>query len=215
MTDKGALAADHVVLALGSYSPVVGRKVGLKLPVYPIKGYSVTLPIDGYNGAPEVGGVDENNLVAWCKMGARFRLTADRRVLRLRNGPPAVRLRRHAPHGARSVSRRRRITISPSYWACLSPMTPEGTPIFGRGRHQEPLDQHRPGPYGLDDGVRLRPDHRGSDRRAEARDRYRRAWFTETREEAAMLAELQSRPAGRPPQPPVHAGRGASPARRR
>jgi D-amino-acid dehydrogenase len=54
----------------------LGRKLGLKLPVYPIKGYSVTLPVDGYNATPEVGGVDENNLVAWCKMGSRFRLTA-------------------------------------------------------------------------------------------------------------------------------------------
>jgi len=65
-----------VVLALGSYSSIVARKLGLKLPVYPIKGYSVTLPVDGFNGAPEIGGVDENNLVAWCKMGSRFRLTA-------------------------------------------------------------------------------------------------------------------------------------------
>jgi D-amino-acid dehydrogenase len=135
VTDKGALTADQVVLALGSYSPVVGRKVGLKLPVYPIKGYSVTLPIDGYNGVPEVGGVDENNLVAWCKMGSRFRLTA---VAEFSGYGTA-----HQPSDFAGMIRTARDLFpqaadydSPSYWACLRPMTPEGTPIFGRGRHR-------------------------------------------------------------------------------
>ena len=133
LTDKGRIAADAVVLALGSYSPLLGRKLGLNLPVYPIKGYSVTVPVDGRNGAPEVGGVDENNLVAWCKMGERFRLTAIAEFTGYDT--------RHTPEHFAGMLRTARDLFpqgadydTPSYWACLRPMTPEGTPIFGRGR---------------------------------------------------------------------------------
>lgn len=135
VTDKGTIAADQVVLALGSYSSIVARKLGLKLPVYPIKGYSVTLPIDGFNGAPEIGGVDENNLVAWCKMGSRFRLTATAEF----SGYDTA----HKPsdftgmlRAAQELFPRAADYGSPSYWACLRPMTPEGTPIFGRGNYR-------------------------------------------------------------------------------
>lgn len=133
VTDRGPIAADDVVLALGSYSPGLGRALGLKLPVYPIKGYSVTLPVDGRNGAPEMGGVDENNLVAWCRMGDRFRLTATAEL----TGYDTA----HRPGDftgmmatAQDLFPQAADYSRPSYWACLRPMTPEGTPIFGRGR---------------------------------------------------------------------------------
>jgi D-amino-acid dehydrogenase len=135
VTDNDAIVADNVVLALGSYSPIVGRKLGLRLPVYPIKGYSVTLPVDSYNATPEVGGVDENNLVAWCKMGPRFRLTATAEF----SGYDTA----HQPSDFAGMIRSARELFPQaadyerrSYWACLRPMTPEGTPIFGRGRHK-------------------------------------------------------------------------------
>jgi len=135
VTDKGALAADGVVLALGSYSPIVGRKLGLKLPVYPVKGYSATVPIDGRNGAPEIGGVDEENLVAWCRMGERLRLTATAEFSGYetthRPGDFAAML-----GAARDLFPQGGDYDRPSYWACLRPMTPEGTPIFGRGRQR-------------------------------------------------------------------------------
>ena len=91
MTDKGAIAADNVVLALGSYSPIVGRKLGLRLPVYPIKGYSVTLPVDGYNA--HAGGrrrrrEQPRRLV---QDGPALPPYRDGRVLRLRHRPPARR----------------------------------------------------------------------------------------------------------------------------
>jgi D-amino-acid dehydrogenase len=134
-TDRGRIEADQIVLALGSYSPLVGRSLGLDLPVYPVKGYSVTLPINGHNGAPEVGGVDENNLVAWCKMGRRFRLTSTAEF----TGYDTA----HSPAHfsgmlgvAKDLFPQGADYGAPSYWACLRPMTPEGTPIFGRGRHR-------------------------------------------------------------------------------
>ena len=53
-TDRGALTGDVYVLSLGSYSPLL-EGLRERLPVYPIKGYSVTLPIDGANNPPTVG----------------------------------------------------------------------------------------------------------------------------------------------------------------
>jgi len=135
ITDRGSIPAETVVLALGSHSPIVGRQLGLKLPVYPVKGYSATIPIDGRNGAPNIGGVDENNLVAWCRMGDRFRLTGTAEFSGYDTSyQPAnftVMLR-----AARDLFPQAGDYGRPSYWAGLRPMTPEGTPIFGRGRHR-------------------------------------------------------------------------------
>ena len=135
LTDKGPLAGERFVLSLGSYSPLPARKLGLDLPVYPVKGYSATVPIDGMNGAPTIGGVDENNLVAWCRMGDRLRLTATAEFSGYDTG--------HKPadfsgmiETARSLFPQGGDYARASYWACLRPMTPEGTPVFGRGRHR-------------------------------------------------------------------------------
>jgi D-amino-acid dehydrogenase len=135
VTDKGPIAGDRFVLSLGSYSSIEARKLGVDIPVYPVKGYSATVPIDGHNGAPTIGGVDENNLVAWCRMGDRLRLTATAEF----SGYDT----RHTPSdfstmlaAAKDLFPQGGDYARASHWACLRPMTPEGTPIFGRGRHK-------------------------------------------------------------------------------
>jgi D-amino-acid dehydrogenase len=135
LTDRGAFAGDNFVLALASESAILGRKLGLKLPVYPIKGYSATVPINGHNGAPTLGGVDDTNLVAYCRMGDRLRLTATAEF----SGYDTT----HAPADFRVMLDTARDLFPDagdydraSYWACLRPMTPEGTPIFGPGRQR-------------------------------------------------------------------------------
>ena len=55
---------------------LAARGLGVKMPVYPIKGYSVTIPTTGFDGAPTIPGVDEGNLIAFCRMGDKLRLTA-------------------------------------------------------------------------------------------------------------------------------------------
>ena len=135
LADGNRIEADEVVLALGCWSPQLGRKLGLSIPVYPVKGYSATVPIGERNAAPIVGGVDENNLVAWCRMGDRLRLTATAEFTGYDTS--------HRPSDFASMLGAARDLFpdagdydQPSYWACLRPMTPEGTPIFGRGRHR-------------------------------------------------------------------------------
>jgi D-amino-acid dehydrogenase len=135
LTDKGPIAGERFVLSLGSWSSRIARKVDVDIPVYPVKGYSATVPIAGRNGAPTIGGVDENNLVAWCRMGDRLRLTATAEFTGYDTS--------HQPSDFRAMLSTARELFpqggdydKASYWACLRPMTPEGTPIFGRGKHR-------------------------------------------------------------------------------
>ena len=135
LTDKGRLTADAYVLALGCQSAALAKPLGLSLPIYPIKGYSVTVPVAGRNNAPRIGGVDEENLVAYAPMGDRLRITA--------TADFAGYDKRHSPADFQTMLGAARDLFPdaadysrPSYWAGLRPMTPKGTPIFGRGRQR-------------------------------------------------------------------------------
>ena len=127
------MPGDEFVVSLGVFSPFLAAKLGASLPIYPIKGYSVTLPLEGHNNPPTIGGVDEDNLVAYARFGDRIRATATAEFAGYdRSHKPADFtymlgvMRKLFPDGANYEK--------PSYWAGLRPMTPEGTPIFGRGR---------------------------------------------------------------------------------
>ncbi|MEO5672658.1 MAG: D-amino acid dehydrogenase, partial [Ramlibacter sp.] len=73
-TDGGEIDADRTVVALGSYSPLLLRPVGIDIPVYPVKGYSITLPIDDAAHAPESTIMDETHKVAVTRLGDRIRV---------------------------------------------------------------------------------------------------------------------------------------------
>ena len=130
---RGTLDADFFVLCTGVDAPKLGKQLKVSLPVYPVKGYSVTFPIRGRNNVPSVGGVDEDNLVAYARFGDRFRVTATAEFAGFD--------RRYQPSDFNSmISSIRQVFPDaadynePEYWAGLRPMTPEGTPIFGYGR---------------------------------------------------------------------------------
>jgi len=135
VTDKGRLAGDAYVLALGVFSPHLARSLGVDLPIYPVKGYSVTVPTEGRNNVPTIGGVDEETLVAYCPMGARMRITATAEF----SGYD----RSHRPSDFRTMLEVMQSLFPDAadygkldYWAGLRPMTPEGTPILGQARHK-------------------------------------------------------------------------------
>jgi D-amino-acid dehydrogenase len=99
-----------------------------------VKGYSATLPVNGANNPPTVGGIDEDNLFAYVRLGDRVRLTA---VAEFAGYDTS-----HRPSDFSSMLEAAKDLLpnagdcqSRSYWACLRPMTPEGTPILGQGRH--------------------------------------------------------------------------------
>lgn len=133
-TSRGSISADEFVLALGSYSPIVASKLGYRLPVYPVKGYSVTFPAGEGFTPPELGGVDENNLVAWARFGDRLRFTATAEFAgyEITHRPSDF---SHMMQAGRELFPNGADYAQPDYWAGLRPMTPEGTPIIGRSQH--------------------------------------------------------------------------------
>jgi D-amino-acid dehydrogenase len=134
-TSRGRMTADCFVLALGSYSPVLARTLGYRLPVYPVKGYSMTLPIMDQSDAPGIGGVDEDNLIAWARLGNRMRFTATAEFAgyHLQYQPRNF---VHMLRAARELFPDCADYSQPTYWAGLRPMTPEGTPFLGKTRHR-------------------------------------------------------------------------------
>jgi len=73
-TRSGRHTADTYVLSLGSWSPFLARQVGLRLPIYPAKGYSITLPLDGDPpGAPNVSITDDEHKMVYSRLGNRLR----------------------------------------------------------------------------------------------------------------------------------------------
>ena len=129
-TDAGLLKADRVVLALGSYSPQLLAPVGVRIPVYPVKGYSITVPITDAQYAPESTIMDETHKVAVTRLGDRIRVggTAELAGYSLNLREPRRGTLNHVvtdlfPKGG-DVSKA-------TFWCGLRPMTPDGTPIIG------------------------------------------------------------------------------------
>ena len=132
LTDRGRETAELYVLALGVESPAFARKLGVGLPIYPVKGYSVTLPVAGRNNPPAIGGVDEDRLVAYLRMGDRLRVTATAEFAGydLSHKPADFRFMLDT---AKDLFPEGGDWDQPVYRACLRPMTPQGTPRFGLG----------------------------------------------------------------------------------
>jgi D-amino-acid dehydrogenase len=130
VTAAGTLRADAYLLALGSYSPLLLAPLGIRIPVYPVKGYSITVPITDARGAPESTVMDETHKVAITRLGERIRVggTAELAGYTLQLHEPRRRTLEHVvsdlfPDGG-DVSRA-------EFWCGLRPMTPDGTPVVG------------------------------------------------------------------------------------
>lgn len=130
-TSEGRIVADSFVVALGSYSPKMVAPFGMKLPVYPVKGYSITVPIVDESRAPVSTIMDESYKIAITRLGDRIRVGGMAEISGFNN----------------TLHDRRRETLQfsvedlfggagdqsqASYWSGLRPMTPDGTPIVGR-----------------------------------------------------------------------------------
>jgi D-amino-acid dehydrogenase len=129
-TDAGLLKADKVVLALGSHSPQLLEPVGVRIPVYPVKGYSITVPITDAQYAPESTIMDETHKVAVTRLGDRIRVggTAELAGYSLNLREPR---RGTLNHVVTDLFPRGGDVSKATFWCGLRPMTPDGTPIIG------------------------------------------------------------------------------------
>ena len=131
VTDKGPLHADVTVVALASDAPLLLRPIGIDLPIYPVKGYAVTLPIDREDAAPRSSVMDEHSKVMITRLGNRIRAAGvaevagyDRTVARRQCEMVEKTAKELFPAAA--------LNGSAEYWAGLRPMTPDGPPYLGR-----------------------------------------------------------------------------------
>jgi D-amino-acid dehydrogenase len=133
VTDAGDMRADAYLVAFGSYSPLLLKPLGIRIPVYPVKGYSITVPITDPAGAPESTVMDESHKVAVTRLGDRIRVggTAELAGYTLKLHDARRQTLEHVvtdlfPRGG-DVSRA-------EFWCGLRPMTPDGTPVVGATR---------------------------------------------------------------------------------
>ncbi|MDQ0562965.1 D-amino-acid dehydrogenase [Rhizobium mesoamericanum] len=132
-TSKGDLRADVYVLSLGSYSPILARPLGIHLPIVPVKGYSVTLSLNGWNGGPTRPVMDDGYHAMMVPMGDRLRMGGKAEFARYNTKVDPKEGRRVLgdilkilPAMASHVD-----LDSALNWAGLRPMTPGGPPLVG------------------------------------------------------------------------------------
>lgn len=134
-TDAGRIEADAFVVSLGSYSPLLLAPLGVRLPVYPLKGYSITLRLSGelQAKAPTVSLTDEAHKLVLSRFGDRLRCAGtaeltgyDTSVNQARCEAIVLRVRQLFPALAAAGA--------PEVWAGLRPATPDNVPVIGRTR---------------------------------------------------------------------------------
>ena len=135
VTNRGVFIADCYVLCLGAWSPLLAQKsLGVRLSVYPVKGYSITIPVEKSHTPPRTGGLHEEDLLGFSPMGDHFRVSSVSEFCGYDLG--------HSPEDFEHILKtaKRLFPNAGNYnkvefWSGLRPMTPEGTPILGKGVH--------------------------------------------------------------------------------
>jgi D-amino-acid dehydrogenase len=130
-TADGLVTADAFVVALGSYSPQMVAPLGLNLPVYPIKGYSITVPIVDATRAPVSTVMDETHKIAITRLGDRIRVGGMAEIAGFDHSLPPKR-RATLEHSVTDLFAGAGDTSAATFWTGLRPMTPDGTPVVGR-----------------------------------------------------------------------------------
>ena len=133
-TDGDLFTADRYVAAMGSYTPLLLRTLGIRVPIYPVKGVSITMPAAGWNDPLRMPMIDEGRLFGLVPLGDRVRAAGSAEVAGYDTNPD---------HGRCQAIIDNVISVFPGFahcydpettlfWAGLRPVTPSGTPMLGR-----------------------------------------------------------------------------------
>lgn len=130
VTDSDTITADAYVLALGSYSPLLARSLGFKLPIVPAKGYSITVPVGDHGGAPNISITDDEAKMVYSRLGDRLRAagTAEFNGYDTSLNPKRWRV---LLNKARDLFPDGGSYEHAEPWAGLRPLTPDSVPILG------------------------------------------------------------------------------------
>ncbi|MDT9601043.1 D-amino acid dehydrogenase [Sphingosinicella rhizophila] len=129
-TDQGFIQGDAYLVALGSYSPAMLRPLGLRLPIYPVKGYSITLPVADHDRAPVSTLLDESYKVAITRLGDRVRVGGMAEISGFDRSLPRER-QATLLHSLNGLFPGATAQAETDFWYGFRPMTPDGPPILG------------------------------------------------------------------------------------
>ncbi|MDR2000715.1 MAG: FAD-dependent oxidoreductase, partial [Zoogloeaceae bacterium] len=126
------LTADAYIVALGSYSPLLLKPLGVRIPVYPAKGYSATFELTADDAAPAVSLIDDGHKLVFSRLGQRLRVAGTAEFTGYDTSINA----------ARCLALVKRVQTvfpglrdkQPEFWAGLRPATPGNVPLIGRTR---------------------------------------------------------------------------------
>jgi len=131
ITDRGDITGDAYLMAMASWSTPWAKMLGLKLPVYPAKGYSATLPVTDPAKAPQVSITDDEHKMVYSRLGNRLRCAGTAELAGWNDTMTPVRsaaILRHAKAlfpGAGDFD-------AAELWCGLRPTTPDSVPLLGR-----------------------------------------------------------------------------------
>lgn len=129
-TSRGKLVADTYLCALGSYSTPMLAEVDIRIPVYPIKGYSLTIDILDPDCAPQSTIMDETYKVAVTRFDNRVRVGGTAEIASYNKNLQEKR-RANVEFVVNDLFPGAGDTSTSEFWTGLRPMTPDGTPVLG------------------------------------------------------------------------------------
>ncbi len=129
-TNRGLFKADQFVLASGSYSTALIKHLDIHIPVYPVKGYSLTMPIENEQYAPRSTVMDETYKVAMTRFDDRIRVAGTAELAGFDGSIPQKR-KNTIEMVIRDLFPRSGDFSQAEFWTGFRPMTPDGTPIIG------------------------------------------------------------------------------------
>jgi len=133
MTDRGMITGNRYVLALGSYSPLLLKPLGIKIPVYPTKGYSATIPLSKPDCAPRVSITDDDNKIVISRFQDQLRIAGTAEFNRYNTDINMPRAEAVLDAGMKLFPRAFKKKDA-EFWAGLRPLTPDGIPVIGKTR---------------------------------------------------------------------------------
>jgi D-amino-acid dehydrogenase len=127
-TDRGEMKADAYVMAMGSYSAPILRDIDIDVPIYPMKGYSIT--IDANEGCPNTSLTDGTHKIVYSRLGNRLRVAG---TAEFAGYDQSLNEKRITPiiKAAQELFPQANWNQEITQWACLRPSTPDGPPIIG------------------------------------------------------------------------------------
>lgn len=133
VTDKDRIATDAVVVAMGSFSAPLLASNGLRIPIYPVKGVSITFQRAGWDSAPSMPVIDDSKLFGLMPIGDRMRISGSAEITGYDAKPSPARAQAIIENaGYTFPEMKRHFDIAKSnVWAGLRPVSPSGTPLIG------------------------------------------------------------------------------------